>query len=75
MTSHSDDTYLKVGDLSEWLNVSRSTIYRWVEQNHFPNPVILGLGKDDGQRSVTRWKRSDVEAWLDARERGRIDGE
>ena len=42
MTSHSDDRYLKVGDLTDWLGVARSTIYRWVDQDHFPKPVVLG---------------------------------
>ena len=41
MTSHSDDRYLKVGDLTDWLGVARSTIYRWVDQDHFPKPVVL----------------------------------
>lgn len=70
MTSHSDEAFLKVGDLSDWLNVSRSTIYRWVEQNHFPQPVILGVGNEDGRSSVSRWRRSEIQAWLDAREHG-----
>lgn len=68
MTSHSDEAYLKVGELSDWLNVSRSTIYRWVEQNHFPRPVVMGIGTPEGHSSVSRWKRSDILAWLDTRQ-------
>ena len=67
MTSHSDGIYLKVGDLADWLNVNRSTIYRWVDKNHFPRPVILGPEGD--QNRTTRWLRSDVEDWLAKRTR------
>tara|TARA_Y100000589_G_C26907533_1_gene528841 strand:- start:285 stop:506 length:222 start_codon:yes stop_codon:yes gene_type:complete len=67
MTSHSDKIYLKVGDLSGWLNVNRSTIYRWVDNKHFPKPIVLGPEAD--QNSTTRWLRSEVEEWLANRPR------
>ena len=51
---------LKVGEVSEWLNVSRSTIYKWVHEGEFPEPVVLG--QDDGKRSASRWK-ADLEAY------------
>ncbi len=59
---------LKVGEVSEWLNVSRSTIYKWVHEGEFPEPVVLG--QDDGKRSASRWKEDEVIDWLDSRPRG-----
>jgi prophage regulatory protein len=66
-TSHSNKL-LRVGELSDWLGVSRSTIYKWVKDGMFPEPVILG--HDDGKRSASRWKTADVETWLNSRPRG-----
>ena len=63
MTSRSK--LLKVGEVSEWLNVSRSTIYKWV---HEGEPVVLG--QDDGKRSASRWKEDEVVDWLESRPRG-----
>ena len=59
---------LKVGEVSEWLNVSRSTIYKWVHEGEFPEPVVLG--QDDGKRSASRWKEDEVVNWLESRPRG-----
>jgi excisionase family DNA binding protein len=66
MTSRSK--LLKVGEVSEWLNVSRSTIYKWVHEGEFPEPVVLG--QDDGKRSASRWKEDEVVDWLESRPRG-----
>ena len=65
MTSRSK--LLKVGEVSEWLNVSRSTIYKWVHEGEFPEPVVLG--QDDGKRSASRWKEDEVVDWLESRAR------
>jgi prophage regulatory protein len=73
MTSLSNDQYLKVGDLTEWLGVSRSAIYIWVKEGHFPKPVVLGPHTD--KNSTTRWLRSEVEEWLANRPRGKVDDE
>ena len=59
---------LKVGEVSEWLNVSRSTIYKWVHEGEFPEPVVLG--QDDGKRSASRWKEDEVVDWVESRPRG-----
>ena len=59
---------LKVGEVSEWLNVSRSPIYKWVHEGEFPEPVVLG--QDDGKRSASRWKEDEVVDWLESRPRG-----
>ena len=33
---------MKVSELTEWLNVSESAIYKWVQQGRFPKPIKLG---------------------------------
>lgn len=44
------------------IGMGRSWIYKAVAEHRFPAPVKLGM------RAVG-WRRSDVEAWLDTRER------
>ena len=71
MTYHSDERYLKVGDIMSWLGVARSTIYRWVNEGHFPKPVVFGPEKD--KNSTTRWLRTEVEQWIKSRPREKTD--
>ena len=59
---------LRIGEVSEWLNISRSTIYKWVNDGEFPEPVVLV--QDDGKRSATRWREEEVQEWLETRPRG-----
>ena len=59
---------LRIGEVSEWLNISRSTIYKWVNDGEFPEPVVLG--QDEGKRSATRWREEEVQEWLETRPRG-----
>ena len=40
--------------------LSRSTLYQYVKDGHFPSPVLLGL------RAVG-WRESDVNHWIDTR--------
>lgn len=48
--------YASDKQLSEFLEVSRQTIWRWVREGKFPVPLKLGP-------NCTRWKISDVKAW------------
>ena len=48
--------YASDKQLSEFLEVSRQTIWRWVREGKFPTPIKLG-------QNCTRWKLSDVAAW------------
>ena len=43
----------------------KNTIYGWLRSGYFPKPLALG--------SLTRWKASEVRAWIDARHR-RFEG-
>ena len=48
--------FLRLRDLVDRLGVSRSTIYKWVEEGRFPKSVSLG------GRAVA-WRRLHVEEW------------
>ncbi|WP_322003340.1 helix-turn-helix transcriptional regulator [Marinobacter alexandrii] len=48
--------YVSDKQLSERLEVSRQTIWRWVREGNLPSPIKLGT-------NCTRWKLSDIENW------------
>lgn len=52
---------LTVIEAADYLRVSKSTIYSWVEKNRLP---CLRAG------TLLRFKQSDLDAWLAGRERG-----
>jgi prophage regulatory protein len=54
-----DGTLLRLADLCKFLSVSRSSIYQWISDGTFPEPVRLG------QRMV-RWRIEAIVAWRDA---------
>jgi len=64
------DKYIKVGELTEILGVSRSTIYKWVNADVFPKPVHFGRAD---KNSTVRWVQNEVEQWLAERPREKID--
>jgi predicted DNA-binding transcriptional regulator AlpA len=43
--------------------VNRSTVYRWIKTEGFPKPIKLSP-------SCSVWSISEVQAWLDSRQRG-----
>ena len=50
---------LTVSTVCELIGVCRSTVYRWISEGSFPEPVRIS------ERSV-RWKIDDIEAWRNA---------
>jgi len=52
---------LRVGQVAKILNVSRATIYTWVEQGVFPCFKFVG---------AIRIKRSDLMDWCKSKKRG-----
>ncbi len=48
--------YISDKQLSERLEVSRQTVWRWVREGNLPSPIKLGS-------NCTRWKLSDIEVW------------
>lgn len=47
---------LTVHDIVARLQLSRATVYRYVDEGLFPAPLRLGGG-------ATRWVRGEVDAW------------
>lgn len=56
---------MKAKDVAEWLGVSESAIYKWVNEGQFPKPYKLGNG--DARRSASRWSSDEVQEWLENR--------
>jgi prophage regulatory protein len=57
------DALLKLSEVCKLLSVGRSTIYEWINQDGFPQPVRMG------GRSV-RWESEEVQQWRRALARG-----
>ena len=55
---------LTASELGELLGANRSTIWSWHSAGRIPLPVRIGGG-------CTRWRRSEIEQWLDAGAPGR----
>ena len=59
-------TILKLSDVIARTKLSRSSIYAYVAQGHFPQPVNLG------PRSVG-WIESDIHEWIRSRTKRRVN--
>ena len=55
------DRVVRMGELLRRLQISRATVYRWVDGGKFPRPVRLG------ERTIG-WRESALSAWLSERE-------
>ncbi|MGM0857225.1 MAG: helix-turn-helix transcriptional regulator [Pseudomonadota bacterium] len=51
-----NDIYLSDKRIAGRYDVSRATIWRWVQAGRLPKPVKLSPG-------CTRWRASDIEVW------------
>jgi len=47
---------LRIKQVSERLNIAKSTIWLWVKNNRFPKPMKAGR--------CTFWKMSDIQRWI-----------
>jgi predicted DNA-binding transcriptional regulator AlpA len=61
-----EDDLLKLGDIKKKINVSYSTLYRWIEEGSFPKPLVFGKGE---KNATTRWLKKEVEEWFTDRPR------
>jgi len=52
----------RMKDLTQFLKVSKETIYKWIKKQGFPEPIKIG------RASV--WLSEDVHNWLKTRKRG-----
>ena len=49
--------YLRVKDIQGMLGVSKSTIYRWMDERDFPTPIKFSA-------KAVRWRLDDIEKWI-----------
>jgi excisionase family DNA binding protein len=52
-----ENKLLTIKEVRDALNCATSTIYRWVQEEHFPRPLRLG--------GMARWEQKDVDAFLE----------
>ncbi|NRP25269.1 hypothetical protein XMM379_001964 [Aliiroseovarius sp. xm-m-379] len=55
------DKLLRRPEVEALTGLSRSTIYGWMANGQFPQPVKLGS-------RLVAWRASDLIAWIEARE-------
>ena len=55
-----NDMLLRRQEVERIVGLSRSSIYRLMQDEDFPRPVRVG-------RSAVRWRASDIKAWLETR--------
>ncbi len=52
------EVLLRLPEVIAQVKISRSTIYRRIEDGTFPRPRALGAG-------CVRWRQSEIDAWID----------
>ena len=58
------DPLMSIDDVCHYLDIDRSTLDRWVKEGKILAPILMGGGS--GIRKVKRWRRSELDAALDA---------
>lgn len=51
---------IRLPEVLNRVGLGRSTIYRWMSQGQFPQPVSLGS-------HAVAWKEADVDEWIKSR--------
>ena len=54
------DRLMRRREVEQVLGISRSSIYRLMQEGEFPRPVRIGP-------AAVRWRASDIAAWLESR--------
>jgi excisionase family DNA binding protein len=57
---NTDKSFLTIGDMTEQLGVSRSTLRRMVQDGRVPRPLELAPG-------TRRWLAADIAAWINSK--------
>jgi len=52
-------TLIRISEVCELVGVCRATVYRWVCEGTFPQPVRIS-------ENAVRWKVDEIEAWREA---------
>ena len=54
------DRLMRRREVEKILGISRSSIYRLMQEGRFPRPIRIGT-------AAVRWRASDITAWLESR--------
>lgn len=65
-----ESIFLSMAELAAWLGIYPSTIYRWLKSGDFPEPFQLCPKGDLEDATTTRYRKSDIDAWIASRPRG-----
>lgn len=60
------ENLLRRDEVLDLLGISKSTLYRWIDDGRLPEPIRLGP-------NVPAWREGDLRDWLDSRPVGRGD--
>ena len=52
-----EDYFLRLPQVLDYVGVSKPTIYRWIKEKTFPEPIKLST-------RVAVWKTADVKEWM-----------
>ena len=53
------ESLLRRSQVEARTGLARSTIYKWMREGNFPQPVKLGT-------RLVAWRESDIDAWMEA---------
>jgi len=56
---------LTLKDVCEKLSIKRSSIYLWIQNGQFPEPIVIG------ERNI-RWIESEVEGYIKSKKDSRV---
>jgi prophage regulatory protein len=59
------DRVLRIEEVSDRLGISRTTLWRWCREGHFPKARCLGSPRSP--RPLRGWLESEVREWMDQR--------
>ncbi len=65
MATDRNDDFLDIPELARWLNITERHVRRLVAESRIPNHKMGAL---------VRFRRSEIEDWLDGNGRGQGDG-
>lgn len=59
---------ISIRQISVWLGVAERTIYEWIKDKKFPEPIVMG--QSEHHLATRRWYFQEVHDWLHGRPRG-----
>ena len=64
MTDTPSDRFIRKPEILADLGIHDTTLWEWVKQRRFPEPVVLNPG---ARREIVAWRERDVREWKNSR--------